>query len=65
MTRTRPPVPDLTKDLDIDEGLAARLAEHEPDTRKLAALSDMDLLTITGSLRRAADVREELERIGL
>jgi hypothetical protein len=65
MTRTRPPIPDLTKDLDIDEGLADLLAAHEPNTRKLAALSDMDLLTITGSLRRAADVREELERIGL
>ena len=61
----RPPIPDLTKDLDIDEGLAARLAEYEPDARKLAALSDVDLLMITGSLREAADVREELERIGL
>ena len=65
MTRTPPTVPALTKDLNIDEDLAARLAEHEPDTCKLAVLSDVDLLMLTGSLREAADVREELERLGL
>lgn len=65
MNRPRPTIPTLTKDLDIDESLAALLAGHEPQTRKLAALSDVDLLMITGDLRTAATVRGELERLGL
>lgn len=65
MIHTRKSVPTFTKDLDIDSDLASLLAVHEPEVKDLANMSDVDLLMITGDLRRAANIREEIDRLGV